>query len=54
LDALEPHIIGLDSLAMHHRDPFDRLLVAQAMAESLTLVTHDAVVAGYDPAIVLV
>ncbi len=26
---------------LHHRDPFDRMLVAQASAEGLTLVTHD-------------
>jgi PIN domain nuclease of toxin-antitoxin system len=29
------------SLPLHHRDPFDRMLVAQAELESLTLVTHD-------------
>ena len=32
-----------------HRDPFDRLLVAQALAEDLRLVTHDKVVASYGP-----
>ena len=31
-----------------HRDPFDRLLVAQAQVEALTLVTRDPVFAGYD------
>jgi PIN domain nuclease of toxin-antitoxin system len=29
-------------LPLHHRDPFDRMLVAQAYCEKLTLVTHDA------------
>lgn len=31
----------------HHEDPFDRMLVAQAMAESLTVVTHDRRFAAY-------
>jgi PIN domain nuclease of toxin-antitoxin system len=32
----------------HHRDPFDRMLVAQARSESMTLVTADEIVARYD------
>ena len=32
---------------MHHRDPFDRLLVAQAQAEGLVLVTRDARIPRY-------
>ena len=35
-------------LPAHHRDPFDRLLVAQAEVERLTLVTRDPVFARYD------
>ena len=35
------------SLPLHHRDPFDRMLVAQAQAEGLTLVTDDAMIARY-------
>ncbi len=35
-------------LPLHHRDPFDRMLVAQAMIEGLTLVTHDATLSQYD------
>jgi PIN domain nuclease of toxin-antitoxin system len=35
-------------LPHHHRDPFDRMLVAQAKAEGLTLVTHDRLLAPYD------
>jgi PIN domain nuclease of toxin-antitoxin system len=31
-----------------HRDPFDRMLVAQAVTEGLALVTHDPVIATYD------
>ena len=35
-------------LPMHHKDPFDRFLIAQAQAEDLTLVTNDAHIARYD------
>jgi PIN domain nuclease of toxin-antitoxin system len=35
-------------LPPHHRDPFDRMLVAQAQAEGLTLVTHDRVLESYE------
>ncbi len=36
------------ALPPHHRDPFDRMLVAQAQIEGLTIVTSDARVAAYD------
>lgn len=36
------------NLPMHHRDPFDRMLVAQAQAEGLVLVTRDARIPLYD------
>ena len=39
------HAAGLPP---HHRDPFDRMLVAQAQAEGLTLVTHDRLLEPYD------
>ncbi len=35
------------SLPLNHKDPFDRMLVAQAMAEGLTLVTVDGAIRGY-------
>jgi PIN domain nuclease of toxin-antitoxin system len=35
-------------LPPHHRDPFDRMLVAQAKLEGLTIVTGDRRIAGYD------
>jgi PIN domain nuclease of toxin-antitoxin system len=41
------HIDALSRLPNHHRDPFDRLLVAQAIHEGLTLVTSDAAIAQY-------
>jgi len=34
-------------LPLHHADPFDRMLVAQATLEGLTLVTHDRALARY-------
>jgi PIN domain nuclease of toxin-antitoxin system len=50
----EPLPVGLDhaqhvaTLPLHHRDPFDRLLVAQAQVEGATLVTVDDALAAYD------
>lgn len=41
------HAARLASLPMLHRDPFDRLLIAQALAEDLILVTSDAAIAQY-------
>jgi PIN domain nuclease of toxin-antitoxin system len=40
------------SLPLHHRDPFDRLLVAQATLEGLALVSDDAVLRRYDVEVV--
>lgn len=40
-------------LPPHHSDPFDRLLVAQAQIEGLTLVTHDAALRAYDVELLL-
>jgi PIN domain nuclease of toxin-antitoxin system len=41
------HTHHVASLPWHHRDPFDRMLIAQAMAENLTFLTADDVVAAY-------
>jgi len=35
------HLTTLETLPMHHRDPFDRLLIATAIAEQMTLITTD-------------
>lgn len=48
------HAAGVARLALHHSDPFDRLLVAQAIAEPLKLLTADAVLAKYSDIVVLV
>jgi PIN domain nuclease of toxin-antitoxin system len=42
------HTVRVRSLPPHHRDPFDRVLVAQAMEEGLTVVTRDPMLAKYD------
>ena len=42
------HIDALSRLPNHHRDPFDRLLVAQAIHEGLTLFSSDQTIAKYD------
>ena len=42
-----PHIVRAALLPWVHRDPFDRLLVAQAMEERLTLLTADTALKGY-------
>lgn len=40
--------LAVRSLPWHHRDPFDRLLIAHAQAMGATLVTHDAAFAAYE------
>ncbi len=48
------HASEVARLPDHHRDPFDRALVAQARSEPLRLITHDTVVASYGDSILLV
>jgi PIN domain nuclease of toxin-antitoxin system len=42
------HAIAAGRLPPHHRDPFDRMLVAQAAGEGMTLVSRDGSIALYD------
>jgi PIN domain nuclease of toxin-antitoxin system len=42
------HALRVARLPLHHRDPFDRMLVAQAQSEKLTLVTADEAIRPYD------
>lgn len=49
-----PHVLGVAELPALHHDPFDRLLVAQALAEPLRLITHDAQVARYSDSIIAI
>lgn len=44
------HIEALDHLEHHHRDPFDRMLIAQSLVERTTLVTSDPVFQRYGAA----
>ena len=49
---VEPeHAAAVEDLAAHHADPFDRILVAQALTEPMRLITHDPVVASYSDTI---
>ncbi len=41
------HITKIEKLPFHHRDPFDRLLIAQAITDKLTLITAESVFADY-------
>jgi PIN domain nuclease of toxin-antitoxin system len=41
------HVAGVYALPQIHKDPFDRMLIAQAVAEGLTLVTSDSEIARY-------
>lgn len=47
LPILSDHVVAIDSLPPIHKDPFDRLLVAQATIEGISLLTSDSVVAQY-------
>lgn len=48
------HAVQVARLPNHHRDPFDRALVAQAQGEPMRLITRDTVVAAYGPPVLLV
>ena len=48
LDVKEQHILMLDNLPYYHKDPFDRLLIAQAKAEQMTLISADKIINQYD------
>ena len=41
------HIITLENLPSHHKDPFDRLLIAQAIFEDIALIGDDPLIAKY-------
>jgi PIN domain nuclease of toxin-antitoxin system len=47
LPVLSEHAAALDALPSIHKDPFDRMLIAQAIVEGVILLTDDAVVARY-------
>ena len=46
--AVQPeHAAAVETLPAHHADPFDRILIAQALTEPMRLLTHDSTVARY-------
>lgn len=50
---VEPeHAAAVETLPAHHQDPFDRLLVAQALTEPMRLLTHDALIARYSDTVI--
>jgi len=54
LPVTSAHTVAVDGLPAHHKDPFDRLLVAQALVEGIQLLTADEQVARYPGAIIRV
>ena len=46
------HAVAVEDLAARHQDPFDRILVAQALFEPMRLMTHDPLVALYSDTII--
>jgi PIN domain nuclease of toxin-antitoxin system len=51
LDISLPHVLGLSALPMYHKDPFDRLIAAQAIAEGISLLSADPMFALYPVAL---
>ncbi len=47
LDIKLPHLVTVSQLPFHHRDPFDRLLVAQAMEEQMPILSADPAFDAY-------
>lgn len=54
LPVFSAHAVAVDSLPPIHKDPFDRLLVAQSLVEGMALLTSDAMVAQYGGSIRMV
>ncbi len=47
LPLTDAHALALESLPIHHRDPFDRLLIAQAIVEAIPLISADPALGNY-------
>ena len=54
LDLTPDHVRALATLPLHHGDPFDRILIAQARAESLSLLTSDRKLPAYGTGVIAV
>jgi len=48
------HVLRVDTLPLIHKDPFDRILIAQARSEGMVLLTVDAAVIQYHEAVMAV
>ena len=47
LPVTQAHIFALEDLPLHHKDPFDRLLIAQSIVETVTVVSADSKLSAY-------
>jgi PIN domain nuclease of toxin-antitoxin system len=54
LPILPGHAAHAGALPRHHADPFDRMIVAQAMLDGLVLITHNRRLAAYHPGVIVV
>ena len=52
LDIKPHHAIKVGELELHHKDPFDRIIIAQAICEDLTVITSDKIFQKYDVALI--
>ncbi|QSV71961.1 MAG: type II toxin-antitoxin system VapC family toxin [Aphanizomenon flos-aquae KM1D3_PB] len=52
ISATLPHILELKTLPLHHKDPFDRMLIAQSKIENATLVSRDSVFKSYECSVI--
>jgi PIN domain nuclease of toxin-antitoxin system len=52
LPVTQTHVLGLAALPLHHKDPFDRILIAQALTEELHLLTADPAMRMYEVPII--
>lgn len=48
LSVIPAHVLNLNTLSLHHKDPFDRMLISQALVEGLTLISIDQIFKLYD------
>ena len=54
LDIAPGHAVAIEGLPLLHADPFDRILIAQALTVPLRLLTHDVRVARYSDTVIMV
>lgn len=47
MDIRQAHVLALEQMPLHHKDPFDRILIAQSIAENATVVSADPIFSQY-------